>query len=89
MRRLRKVWESENEAETTFVEEFLTNLAGGDVHAIDERTWERGQAAWEAAVWLFQSLNRTQPEFDAMDYLTMTKGAAPSPQVLKHFDLGG
>lgn len=41
------------------------------------------------AVWLFQSLNRTQPEFDAMDYLTMTKGAAPSPQVLKHFDLDG
>lgn len=89
MRRLLKVWDSGNEAETAFVEQFLTNLAEGNVHAIDARTWERGQAAWEAAVWLFQSLNRTQPEFDAMDYLTMTKGAAPSPQVLKRFDLGG
>ncbi|SLI00842.1 Uncharacterised protein [Mycobacteroides abscessus subsp. abscessus] len=89
MRRLRKVWESDNEAETAFVEEFLTNLAGGDVNAIDARTWERGQAAWEAAVWLFESMNKTNPEFTAMDYLTITKGAAPAPQVLKQFDLDG
>jgi hypothetical protein len=89
MRRLIEVLNSDNEAETKFVVEFLTNLAGGDQRAIDEHTWERGQAAWQTTVWLFRSLNRTSPEFTAMDYLTMTKGGAPSQQVLKQFGLDG
>ncbi len=89
-RQLQDLFESDNPVEARFALDYLTNLTRtGNPADIDESTFKRGATGWRLTCWVFRSWGRAEPELDAMDWLTMTRGKPMGFGAFRRFNQGG
>ena len=79
------VLHSRNPAEVRFAVDYLQNLAGDPRDIMKKSTRVRAANGWRITCWVFRSWRRADPEQDAMDWLTITKGKPLSFSAIRKY----